>query len=85
MPLSKVNQTMSPPSRGHLPPQNIVPFVGNKVKYGNSGVRIKGFTEGMWEIQNTPGVGSKPRVSGSISKENIFIVAHLKLKSRLKV
>uniref|UniRef100_A0A3B4X7A5 PWWP domain-containing protein n=1 Tax=Seriola lalandi dorsalis TaxID=1841481 RepID=A0A3B4X7A5_SERLL len=40
---------------GHLPPENIVPYVGNKMKYG-SGVRIKGFTEGMWEIQNSPGV-----------------------------
>lgn len=48
--------------RGHLPPENIVPYFGNKMKYG-SGVRIKGFAEGMWEIQNTPGVGSKLRVS----------------------
>lgn len=47
--------------RGHLPPENIVPYVGNKMKYG-SGVRIKGFTEGMWEIQNTPRVGSKLKV-----------------------
>ncbi|KAI3376414.1 hypothetical protein L3Q82_016429 [Scortum barcoo] len=46
---------------GHLLPENIVPFVGNKMKYG-SGVRIKGFAEGMWEIQNTPGVGSKVKV-----------------------
>uniref|UniRef100_A0A671UFH7 PWWP domain-containing protein n=1 Tax=Sparus aurata TaxID=8175 RepID=A0A671UFH7_SPAAU len=37
---------------GHLPPENIVPYFGNKMKYG-SGVRIKGFAEGMWEIQNT--------------------------------
>uniref|UniRef100_A0AAQ4RN71 PWWP domain-containing protein n=1 Tax=Gasterosteus aculeatus aculeatus TaxID=481459 RepID=A0AAQ4RN71_GASAC len=35
--------------------KNIVPFVGNKMKYG-CGVRSKGFSEGMWEIQNTPGV-----------------------------
>uniref|UniRef100_G3N5A5 PWWP domain-containing protein n=1 Tax=Gasterosteus aculeatus TaxID=69293 RepID=G3N5A5_GASAC len=40
--------------------KNIVPFVGNKMKYG-CGVRSKGFSEGMWEIQNTPGVGSKPK------------------------
>ncbi|CAL8325971.1 unnamed protein product [Lota lota] len=33
----------------------VVPYVGNQAKYGN-GVRIRGFTEGMWEIQNTPGV-----------------------------
>ncbi|XP_034713193.1 lens epithelium-derived growth factor-like [Etheostoma cragini] len=46
---------------GHLPPENVVPYVGNKLKYG-SGVRIKGFTEGMWEIQNTPGVGSKVKI-----------------------
>uniref|UniRef100_A0A671UIS4 PWWP domain-containing protein n=1 Tax=Sparus aurata TaxID=8175 RepID=A0A671UIS4_SPAAU len=49
---------------GHLPPENIVPYFGNKMKYG-SGVRIKGFAEGMWEIQNTPGVGSKLRVTDS--------------------
>uniref|UniRef100_A0A8C3A0D0 PWWP domain-containing protein n=1 Tax=Cyclopterus lumpus TaxID=8103 RepID=A0A8C3A0D0_CYCLU len=46
---------------GLVLPENIVPFVGNKMKYG-SGVRIKGFSEGMWEIQNTPRVGSKARV-----------------------
>nr|XP_057922677.1 hepatoma-derived growth factor-related protein 2-like isoform X2 [Doryrhamphus excisus] len=46
---------------GHLLPENIVPFSGNKLKYG-SGVRIKGFSEGMWEIQNTPGVGSKSKM-----------------------
>uniref|UniRef100_A0A3Q1G354 Hepatoma-derived growth factor-related protein 2-like n=1 Tax=Acanthochromis polyacanthus TaxID=80966 RepID=A0A3Q1G354_9TELE len=39
---------------GSLPPENVVPYIGNKMKYG-SGVRIKGFAEGMWEIQNTPG------------------------------
>uniref|UniRef100_A0A665U3Y7 PWWP domain-containing protein n=1 Tax=Echeneis naucrates TaxID=173247 RepID=A0A665U3Y7_ECHNA len=54
---------------GHLPPENIVPYVGNKMKYG-SGVRIKGFTEGMWEIQNTPGVGSKLKVSVCPSTPN---------------
>ncbi|KAI9527221.1 hypothetical protein NQZ68_032802 [Dissostichus eleginoides] len=43
---------------GTIPPENIVPYVGSKLKFG-SGVRIKGFTEGMWEIQNTPAVGSK--------------------------
>ncbi|KAJ4945238.1 hypothetical protein JOQ06_013773, partial [Pogonophryne albipinna] len=43
---------------GTIPPENIVPYVGNKLKFG-SGVRIKGFTEGMWEIQNTAVVGSK--------------------------
>ncbi|XP_061619766.1 trichohyalin-like isoform X2 [Phyllopteryx taeniolatus] len=43
---------------GHLTPKHIVPFAGNKMRYG-SGVRFKGFTEGMWEIQNTPGVGKK--------------------------
>ena len=53
----------SPFLRGHLPAEKIVPYVGNKMKYGNSGVRVKGFYEGMWEIQNTPGVGSKLKVS----------------------
>uniref|UniRef100_A0A8D3B453 PWWP domain-containing protein n=1 Tax=Scophthalmus maximus TaxID=52904 RepID=A0A8D3B453_SCOMX len=47
-----------------IPPENVVPYFGNKMKYG-SGVRIKGFSEGMWEIQNTPGVGSKGKVSVS--------------------
>uniref|UniRef100_A0A3B3CRK0 PWWP domain-containing protein n=1 Tax=Oryzias melastigma TaxID=30732 RepID=A0A3B3CRK0_ORYME len=40
------------------PNKNIVPYLGNKMKYG-SGVRIRGFVEGMWEIQNTPGIGTK--------------------------
>uniref|UniRef100_A0A3P8V5W7 PWWP domain-containing protein n=1 Tax=Cynoglossus semilaevis TaxID=244447 RepID=A0A3P8V5W7_CYNSE len=38
---------------GYIPPDNVVPFFGNKLRYGN-GVRLKGFEEGMWEIQNTP-------------------------------
>ncbi|KAI4797262.1 hypothetical protein KUCAC02_025217 [Chaenocephalus aceratus] len=46
---------------GTIPPENIVPYVGNELKFG-SGVRIKGFAEGMWEIQNTPVVGSKLKV-----------------------
>uniref|UniRef100_H3C7M5 PWWP domain-containing protein n=1 Tax=Tetraodon nigroviridis TaxID=99883 RepID=H3C7M5_TETNG len=41
---------------GHLPPRNIVPYTGNKLKYGG-GTFFKGFAEGMWEIQNSPGVG----------------------------
>ncbi|KAK5889737.1 hypothetical protein CesoFtcFv8_015711 [Champsocephalus esox] len=46
---------------GTIPPENIVPYVGNELKFG-SGVRIEGFAEGMWEIQNTPVVGSKLKV-----------------------
>ncbi|KAM4564257.1 hepatoma-derived growth factor-related protein 3-like [Fundulus diaphanus] len=46
---------------GCVAPENVVPYVGNKLKYGG-GVRIKGFAEGMWEIQNTPGIGSKLKV-----------------------
>uniref|UniRef100_A0A3B4A858 PWWP domain-containing protein n=1 Tax=Periophthalmus magnuspinnatus TaxID=409849 RepID=A0A3B4A858_9GOBI len=46
---------------GSVPLENVVPYVGNKTKYG-SGVRIKGFAEGMWEIQNTPGVCSRQQV-----------------------
>ncbi|CAL8377846.1 unnamed protein product [Gadus morhua 'NCC'] len=38
----------------------VVPYAGNQAKYGK-GVRIRGFTEGMWEIQNTPGVESKQK------------------------
>uniref|UniRef100_A0A3P8ZLY5 PWWP domain-containing protein n=1 Tax=Esox lucius TaxID=8010 RepID=A0A3P8ZLY5_ESOLU len=38
-----------------IPAENIVPFVGNKGRYGK-GVRIRGFTEGMWEVENTPRV-----------------------------
>uniref|UniRef100_A0A3Q2C6T8 PWWP domain-containing protein n=1 Tax=Cyprinodon variegatus TaxID=28743 RepID=A0A3Q2C6T8_CYPVA len=49
---------------GCVTPENVVPYIGNKLKYG-SGVRIKGFAEGMWEIQNTPGIGSKLKVSPS--------------------
>ncbi|XP_061816510.2 uncharacterized protein [Nerophis lumbriciformis] len=56
---------------GHIPQENIVPFSGNKLKYG-SGVRIKGFTEGMWEIQNTPGVGSKSKITAkTVSKTTL--------------
>ncbi|KAK1889979.1 Hepatoma-derived growth factor [Dissostichus eleginoides] len=51
-------QAVSLSLRGTIPPENIVPYIGNKLKFG-SGVRIKGFTEGMKEIQNTPAVGSK--------------------------
>ncbi|KAM6909406.1 hepatoma-derived growth factor-related protein 3-like [Xenentodon cancila] len=51
---------------GLLPPENIVPYIGNKMKYG-SGVRIRGFSEGMWEIQNTPGIGSKLKLPGKTS------------------
>uniref|UniRef100_A0A3Q3WZM9 PWWP domain-containing protein n=1 Tax=Mola mola TaxID=94237 RepID=A0A3Q3WZM9_MOLML len=58
----------SPFLRGHLPAENIVPYVGNKMKYGNSGVRIKGFYEGMWEIQNTPGVGNAPPITKFLLK-----------------
>ncbi|XP_061768988.1 trichohyalin-like isoform X2 [Nerophis ophidion] len=54
---------------GHIPQENIVPFSGNKLKYG-SGVRIKGFTEGMWEIQNTPGVGSKSKITAKAMSKN---------------
>uniref|UniRef100_A0A8C6LGP6 PWWP domain-containing protein n=1 Tax=Nothobranchius furzeri TaxID=105023 RepID=A0A8C6LGP6_NOTFU len=50
---------------GSVPPENVVPYIGNKLKYG-SGVRIKGFTEGMWEIQNSPGLGSKLKVGLSV-------------------
>uniref|UniRef100_A0A3Q3EU21 PWWP domain-containing protein n=1 Tax=Labrus bergylta TaxID=56723 RepID=A0A3Q3EU21_9LABR len=57
---------------GTLPPENVVPYVGNKMKYG-SGVRIKGFSEGMWEIQNTPGVGSKLKVSVSSNASCVFV------------
>ncbi|XP_051921274.1 hepatoma-derived growth factor-related protein 2-like isoform X2 [Hippocampus zosterae] len=48
---------------GYLTPARIVPFSGNKLKYG-SGVRLKGFSEGMWEIQNTPGIGKKSTFAG---------------------
>ncbi|KAG7497141.1 histone H2A-like [Solea senegalensis] len=44
--------------KGNLPPESAIPYVGNKMNY-SSGVRIKGFTERMWEIQNMLGVGSK--------------------------
>lgn len=63
---------LPPYLRGNLPPENIVPYVGNKMKYG-SGVRIKGFTEGMWEIQNTPGVCSKLKVSAIISVVTVSV------------
>ncbi|XP_014891989.1 hepatoma-derived growth factor-related protein 3-like [Poecilia latipinna] len=49
---------------GSVTPENVAPYVGNKLKYG-SGVRIKGFAEGMWEIQNMPGLGSKLKVSSN--------------------
>uniref|UniRef100_A0A8C5DHH7 PWWP domain-containing protein n=1 Tax=Gouania willdenowi TaxID=441366 RepID=A0A8C5DHH7_GOUWI len=48
-----------------VPPENVVPYVGNKQKYG-SGVRLKGFAEGMWEIQNTPHQG-RPRPPGHLT------------------
>ncbi|XP_077598188.1 uncharacterized protein LOC144213548 [Stigmatopora nigra] len=45
---------------GQIAPEQMVPFAGNKLKYGNS-MRLKGFSEGMWEIQNTPGVGKRSK------------------------
>ena len=47
--------------RASIPTENIVTYVGNKGRYGK-GVRIRGFTEGMWEIENTPRVCSKQKV-----------------------
>ncbi|KAM8882335.1 uncharacterized protein psip1b isoform 2-T3 [Synchiropus picturatus] len=46
---------------GNVPLENVVPYNGNKTKYG-SGVRIKGFSEGMWEIQNNPGICGKLKI-----------------------
>ncbi|XP_077444276.1 uncharacterized protein psip1b isoform X2 [Stigmatopora argus] len=45
---------------GQIAPEHMVPFAGNKLKYGNS-TRLKGFSEGMWEIQNSPGVGKRSK------------------------
>ncbi|KAJ3585614.1 hypothetical protein NHX12_014333, partial [Muraenolepis orangiensis] len=52
----------------------VVPYVDGQSRYGG-GVRIRGFTEGMWEIQNTPGVGitSKDRFSQSTPSEERFL------------
>uniref|UniRef100_A0A8C2F9X1 Uncharacterized protein n=1 Tax=Cyprinus carpio TaxID=7962 RepID=A0A8C2F9X1_CYPCA len=39
-----------------LLPKDIVPYWPNKEKYGRP-IKRGGFEEGMWEIENDPGVG----------------------------
>uniref|UniRef100_A0A672KRD6 PWWP domain-containing protein n=1 Tax=Sinocyclocheilus grahami TaxID=75366 RepID=A0A672KRD6_SINGR len=43
-------------SRTFLFPKDIVPYWPNKEKYGRQ-IKRGGFEEGMWEIENDPGVG----------------------------
>ncbi|XP_042569806.1 PC4 and SFRS1-interacting protein-like isoform X6 [Cyprinus carpio] len=43
-------------SRTFLFPKDIVPYWPNKEKYGRP-IKRGGFEEGMWEIENDPGVG----------------------------
>lgn len=59
-----------------MTPECVVSYVGNKLKYG-SGVRIKGFAEGMWEIQNTPGIGSKLKVGRRGDRAGDFLIFFL--------
>ncbi|KAK7910037.1 hypothetical protein WMY93_014721 [Mugilogobius chulae] len=72
---------------GSVPIENVVPYLGNKTKYG-SGVRIKGFAEGMWEIQNTPGVGSRQQTpkskmqTPSKSPVSKFLLQNLQLQNQ---
>ena len=63
---------VSSPLSGFVPVENVVPYAGNKQRYGSSGMRVRGFTEGMWEIENKPGHGSKPRVRKSVSLSHNF-------------
>ena len=71
-----VLKTLLPSLSGLVLRDKVVPFAGNQAKYGK-GVRIRGFTEGMWEIQNTPGVESKHKVpSHSLSLSVAVSVSH---------
>ncbi|KAG7255971.1 hypothetical protein CRUP_019201, partial [Coryphaenoides rupestris] len=37
---------------------HVVPYAGNQARYGGP-VRMRGFAQGLWEIQHTPGVGRR--------------------------
>ncbi|XP_042569804.1 PC4 and SFRS1-interacting protein-like isoform X3 [Cyprinus carpio] len=64
-------------SRTFLFPKDIVPYWPNKEKYGRP-IKRGGFEEGMWEIENDPGVGLRGQKKAALVKR--LSESRLKLK-----
>lgn len=62
-----------------LYPKDIVPYWPNKEKYGRP-IKRGGFEEGMWEIENDPGVGLRGQKKAALVKR--LSESRLKLKDR---
>uniref|UniRef100_A0A9J8AAB9 PWWP domain-containing protein n=1 Tax=Cyprinus carpio carpio TaxID=630221 RepID=A0A9J8AAB9_CYPCA len=64
-----------------LLPKDIVPYWPNKEKYGRP-IKRGGFEEGMWEIENDPGVGLRGHKKAALLKR--LSESRPKLKDRTK-
>ncbi|XP_026093108.1 lens epithelium-derived growth factor-like [Carassius auratus] len=62
-------------------PKDIVPYWPNKEKYGRP-IKRGGFEEGMWEIENDPGVGLRGQKKAALVKR--LSESRLKLQDRTK-
>ncbi|XP_043088482.1 PC4 and SFRS1-interacting protein isoform X2 [Puntigrus tetrazona] len=62
-------------------PKDVVPYWPNKEKYGRP-IKRGGFEEGMWEIENNPGVGLRGQKKAALEKR--LSESRLKPKDRTK-